>query len=287
MKTKSVSELLNEKIQSSVKTLVEEFAKEKDAERRLQIQYDIAKKAARVSIREIVKLSEKEWRRYLKEQVKPWAESVEKSSQEVLDQKLKQGQISAQDLGLLAFEGELLDHFNLLTRADERLLSRRRNIERILGLISFQYASLAFGIWLSQVSFEPIAQANGIVARRFGADQNWVMAIALLSIHENLIKKKLIDLGVSELEVSSISRRRGFAGLIDRLATQIERKEKRRITLTFYKTSSLRAVRNRLEHEGYKLTVTKDEILDLTKDTLRFEMELFPYPQGKNPSGKF
>jgi hypothetical protein len=279
---KTVSELLDERIKSSVKTLVDEFNAEKDPKTRLQIHYDIAKRAGRTSIREIAKLSEKEWKRFLKEQVKPFAESVEKTSQEILDQKLKHGQLSARDLGLLSVEGELLEHFNLLTRADEKLLAKRRNIERILVLFSFQYFGMAYGIWLTQVNFEPFNQANAIVARRFGADQNWIMAIALLAIHESLVKKKLIELGVSDQELSNISRKRGFGSLIDRLASQIERKEKRRITLTFYKTSSLRAVRNRLEHEGYKLTVTRDEVLDLTKDTLRFETELFPNPSDND-----
>ncbi len=107
-----------------------------------------------------------------------------------------------------------------------------------------------------------------------------------MATHENLVKKKLVELGMLEDLVEHLSRTKGFPKLIDRLAKLIERREKRRVSLTFYKTSSLRTVRNKIEHEGYKLGVTRDEVFDLLKDTLRFETELFPNPPVSSTTDK-
>ena len=234
----------------------------------------------RSTIREIAKLNERDWKRYLKEQARPFAEFFEKTSQQILDQRLRRGQLTSQDLGLLYAEGEILQRFNLLTRADEKTFDKKRTLERFVTLTAMQYTSLLFNLQLQAVNFEAFNQLNAIVSRRFGADYHWTVAVALLATHENLVKKKLVQLGITQSEIEHLSREKGFANLIHRLAREIDRKEKRQVSLAFYKTSSLRTVRNKLEHEGYRLTVTADDVFELLKDTLRFETDLFPNPSS-------
>ncbi len=276
---KTIATLVDEQIQASTKQLVDEYNNEKDPKIRLQIQYAIAKKAGSAAVREIARLSEKDWKKYLKGQIKPFAESINQTSRDILDQKLKHGQLGLRDLDLIYAEQEILQRFNLLTRGDEKLLTRRRTMDRFLTLLFFQYIALMNAQRALDTELEPFQQLNAIVHRRFGAQYYWSLAVALLATHENLVRKKLVELGMHEDEIEHLSRTKGFMKLIDRLAKLIARKEKRTITLAFYKTSSLRSVRNQLEHQGYKLGVTREEVFDLLKDTLRFETELFPNPE--------
>jgi len=108
---------VDERIQAASKPLADKYNAEKDPKIRLRIQYDIAKKAARSAVREIASLSEKDWQKYLKEQTKPFAESMNTTSRDILDQKLKHGQLGLQDLDLLYAEQDILQRFNLLTKA--------------------------------------------------------------------------------------------------------------------------------------------------------------------------
>jgi len=275
---KTIAALVDEQIQASTKQLVEEYNREKDPKIRLQIQYAIAKKAGSAAVREIAQLSEKDWKQYLKEQIKPFEESINQTSRDILDQKLKRGQLGLQDLDLIYAEQDILQRFNLLTRADEKLLKNRRTLDRFLALLFFQYLGLINAQRALDAELEPFQQLNAIVHRRFGAQYYWSLAVALLATHENLVKKKLVGLGMHEDALEHLSRTKGFPKLINQLAKLIERKEKRTISLAFYKTSSLRTVRNQLEHQGYKLAVTREEVFDLLKDTLRFETDLFPNP---------
>ncbi|MCH7561786.1 MAG: hypothetical protein IIC67_10565 [Thaumarchaeota archaeon] len=89
------------------------------------------------------------------------------------------------------------------------------------------------------------------------------------------MKKKLIELNESEEEIEKILKNLKFQGLVNYLGKLIEKKEKRKLNLSFYKSSSLRNVRNKLEHEGYKQPVTNDEVLDLLKEIKKFEKELY------------
>ncbi len=275
---KTIAALVDEQIQASTKQLVEEYNREKDPKIRLQIQYAIAKKSGSAAVREIAQLSEKDWKQYLKEQIKPFEESINQTSRDILDQKLKRGQLGLQDLDLIYAEQDILQRFNLLTRADEKLLKNRRTLDRFLALLFFQYLGLINAQRALDAELEPFQQLNAIVHRRFGAQYYWSLAVALLATHENLVKKKLVGLGMHEDALEHLSRTKCFPKLINQLAKLIERKEKRTISLAFYKTSSLRTVRNQLEHQGYKLAVTREEVFDLLKDTLRFETDLFPNP---------
>jgi hypothetical protein len=63
---------------------------------------------------------------------------------------------------------------------------------------------------------------------------------------------------------------------MDRLTKEIEQKENRKLGLGFFKSDTLRTVRNELEHRGYRHKVTKEQMLELLKDLKDFEKEIFP-----------
>ena len=275
-KRKTVSEGLNDTVQAECKGLIDEYNLEKDPEIRLKIQYEILRKVIRTVIIRVSRLKEKDWRRFLKEQIKPLGDWIEKTSREILEQRLRRGQLGLQDIGLLHTESELAEGFGRLSRIESQVLRKKRTIERLLALIFLSYVGLYFQMGVLVVNLEPLSELNTLVAKRFGADHNWTLAAALLSTHENLVKQKLADLGIPHEKIEQISRKEGFASLLTLLAREIEAKEKRRVSLAFYKSSSLRMVRNKLEHEGYRQKVTKEEVFDLLKEIKRFEAELFP-----------
>jgi hypothetical protein len=145
------------------------------------------------------------------------------------------------------------------------------------------YTGLSFQLGVMAVNLEPLYQLNAMVARRFGGDGHWTLATAILATHENLVKKKLVELGLSEGKIEGISREKGFPALVGILAKEIQRKENRRVSLAFYKASALRMVRNKMEHEGYNLTVKREEVLDLLKEIRKFEAEMFPSARTLKP----
>ena len=68
--------------------------------------------------------------------------------------------------------------------------------------------------------------------------------------------------------------KRALTPVLDLLESKIEEKEKRKVSLSFYRYATLRIVRNKLEHEGYKQSVTKDDVLNLANEIEKFGAEL-------------
>jgi hypothetical protein len=67
---------------------------------------------------------------------------------------------------------------------------------------------------------------------------------------------------------------------MERITKEIEQKENRKLGLGFYKTDTLRTVRNELEHRGYRHKVSKEQMLELLKDLKDFQKEVFPPSSG-------
>jgi hypothetical protein len=160
----------------------------------------------------------------------------------------------------------------------------KRVMERSLLLITLQYAQLGLQMQLMSASIEPLSLMTVMVKNYFGADENWLFAVAILATHENLVKKKLLDLGVPEAEIENENVK--FRDLMDRLTKEIEQKENRKLGLGFYKTDTLRTVRNELEHRGYRHKVSKEQMLELLKDLKDFQKEVFPPSQVSVTSNK-
>ena len=78
---------------------------------------------------------------------------------------------------------------------------------------------------------EPLSNLEQIIKKHFHADANWYVAISILAVHENLVKKKLIDLKVTEEEITRVLKKSKFEGLVKRLGELIEKEEKRKLSL--------------------------------------------------------
>jgi hypothetical protein len=259
------------------KPFVERYNLETDPKKRIDLRHKIGRVFMRTYSLQILKLSEADWNRYCKERFELVNQARDSIAKEYLDSKLARGEIKLDDLELLAYEGEKVERFGgfRLSKAERKSISQFRIRERTSVLLLLDTLQFYLTIQAMGMALEPLSQINALVARRFGSDQNWVLAAAILATHENLVKRKLADLGVSDEEVERASKAGGLYPLIDMLERQILAKDKRQVSLEFYRASALRNIRNVLEHQGYNLKVSQGEMLDLLHDIQRFEKELY------------
>ncbi len=286
-KKRNVAEEINRRINSQTAKILDRYNQEKDPEKRLHLEDEYLKALRKAIILEISSLTERDWRSVVRDWVKPLGEWIEKSSAEMLDERLLRGDFTSRDYALNVTRGELaartLTHFS---KAERIALGKRRTLDRWALMGWLLYIQHLFQAVFWAAGLEPLSELGGIVARRFGSDSNWITAVALLAAQENLVKKKLVELEEPEGKIEQISREQGgFDRLVSHLAKLIEQKEGRKLSLSFYMTSSLRLARNKLEHEGYKIAVTRNEVLALVKDIRRFEDEIFPKDLRDKPGG--
>lgn len=160
----------------------------------------------------------------------------------------------------------------------EKILLRKTILERLFVLELFGKFELFTSLFVLALEQNPLSKLENIIKTRFDSDMNWAYAISILATHENLVKKKLIDLGMTEEQIEDFLKTKGqhFPNLVEYLSKLIMEKENRKVGLSFYKSSALREIRNKLEHEGYKQKIEKQDIIDLLNDIEKFEREIFP-----------
>jgi hypothetical protein len=276
----TVSERVSKAVALKIIKLADRYNQETDPKRKIDLKYKLSRTIMGAFYSEVLSLSDKDFKVFLKEQFGAVFKAIENIGSEYVDKKLARGEMSMQDIQLLAYEGETLDRVAKyeLPGVGRRKVSPKREHERMmaLGVLSI-FSNMANQAYLN-AALEPLAQLNNLVSRRFGADQNWVFTVATLATHENLVKKKLAELGVSEQEIENLSKSGGLSPLVSRLEKLIKSKENRQVSLGFYQASGLRTVRNELEHHGYAMKMSHDEMRGILKDVLKFEAELFPPP---------
>jgi hypothetical protein len=182
----------------------------------MKLKYRLVREVFRSISLQILSLNERDWRRFCSEQVQPVGKAWEEIGRQRLDEKLSQGAVSFQDLELLMLESEYLGKARnwRLGRVEKRLLSKKGTIERLLVLQSIAHVQLLLGMTALGILLEPLSDLNQLVHRRFAVDENWTVAVAVLAVHENLIKRKLADLGVEESAVKNAFTKRRFARIV-------------------------------------------------------------------------
>ena len=277
VKRLTVSERVNKEITEKVQTYFDQYNNESDPKHKIDLKYKLGRKVLRAYFAEVLGLSDEDFASFLKEQFKDIKKASDSLGEDYVSKRMARGEMTLQDFKLMAHEGETLDRFSKYDFVDlsKSKLSQKNLLARfmLLSVLSMTQTSLKEA-YLS-VALEPLVQLNNLVVRRFGADGNWSTAVAILATHENLVKKKLIDLGLKEADIEKRSKEGGLSPLVDQLVMLIKAKEKRDVSLDFYKASGLRNVRNQLEHRGYAMKVSHEEMRNLLKDVLRFEAELF------------
>jgi hypothetical protein len=278
VKKPTVSEQMNKSVSEKVQKYYDQYNKETDPKRKIDLKYKMGRKIVNIYFAEILSLTDKDFGSFLKEQFKDIQKAFDDLGKDYVDKRMSRGEMNLQDIELLAYEGQTLDRFSKGDFIDlsKSKLSQKNQLARMMLLSVLSMTQSAVKEAYLTVALEPLVQLNNLVNRRFGADGNWSTAVAILATHENLVKRKLRDLGISEAEIEKTSKEGGLNPLVSQLVKLIKLREKRDVSLEFYKASGLRNVRNELEHRGYALKVSHDEMRNILKDVLRFEAELFP-----------
>jgi len=279
-----MSDILFECIKKSMNFDEKEREKEYNEltqEEKFAADYELAKEVEKHVILVIDKLTDKEFKRLKTENVRLMNKFWKDFGIQYFDEKIRSGETSLDDLDKEFVKGQIAyEYFHRRpTKSVKEVLSKKKTLERMYILSKLQLLAFQTQVGARLYHFEPYFQINELVSRRFGLDENWTMAISILATHENLVKKKLSILGMPKEEIQQISRRKGLEILIEKLSELIEEKEKRNLSLNFYKSSALRKIRNKLEHEGYLQKVRRQDVLNLQKDIRDFELELYPVKQ--------
>lgn len=111
--------------------------------------------------------------------------------------------------------------------------------------------------------------AVNIIQNRIGFDHNWLVGMALIQLHENLIKKKLSDLKYN------VQKDIKMPFLIEELGRLIEENEKRDIKLQLVMSQSLKQLRDKLTHAGYKYEITKPVLTKIMEEIKKLDKILY------------
>jgi len=153
----------------------------------------------------------------------------------------------------------LLNEFNFDKKSLERLLSFYITV---LGQTAIEQRA-------TNVLLYPLLESTMLVNRLFGFDVNWLIGMALIQLHENMIKMKYNGLGGIIKEHESLNK------IIPKLTDLIKSKEDRDVTLSLDMSNGLKQIRNRLTHEGFKHKIFPDDLKILLQEIKRLEQTLF------------
>lgn len=228
---------------------------------------------------EIAKMSDKEYGKLIRKRGNQISIITKKFQDQLLGMMRDDKNIDMETLSSVAQSFDTKS-FKLSPKTD-KILVRKKILERLFALEFLGKIELFTSLVLLMLELNSLSKLENIIKSRFDSDMNWAFAVSILATHENLVKKKLIDLGMSEDEIKDFLNNKGnhFPNLVDHLSKLIMEKENRSVGLSFYRSSALRAIRNKLEHEGYKQKITKQEIVDLLNDIEKFDHEIFPIKQ--------
>lgn len=270
---KSMEDIFHEKMLKPFKKRIKQLEKEKNSTVRTKLYYDIWADMFSAYIQTVSKLSNREFEKLLKERNDAIARLTEQIKKIGFEYVNSQGIGTLEEMMILAYQPTTNKKYK--NSKLDNIFSNKDSLQRLFLLEFTKRIEFQLEQGRAELALKPLLELENLVKRRFDHDVYWCIAIAILATQENLVKKKLINLGVNEDELNKIEKDKKFTGLIDMLDKKIQEVEKRKVSLLFYKSSTLRELRNVLEHYGYEQPVTRPEVLDLLKDIKKFEMEIF------------
>ena len=132
----------------------------------------------------------------------------------------------------------------------EKLFGDPNLTVRLVALMSMREFSLELGF----ATLRPFFEVLNMAKNRLGIDENWATSTFALNLEESLVKKKLLEFGVSEKEMKV-----SFYKLLEKTAELIESREKRHLETDIFLSVGYRMIRNKLDHEGYRWKPTRKE----------------------------
>lgn len=266
---------LNEKIRDSLDSeLLRKYESESDVYKKIELKNELAckimPKYIETCIAMLAEMPDEEWDKFCKEigdQLEPLVLEVGRNA-------LKYRMEVEDRLKVFTEISSMVTTVETVQRAIKELPEEKIKDPKVLErFLVFLYIRL-FLLHFILVKHAPLFDIMEIAKTHLGADENWVMATCALDLHENLLKKKLLESGYEEENIQRNVRKRGRKWLEDEVVKIVEEKGKR-ISLSILQSPGFRKIRNKLEHEGYKYKPTRDEAFEIVGYITRLANELF------------
>ncbi|NIP62108.1 MAG: hypothetical protein GWN01_12005 [Nitrosopumilaceae archaeon] len=224
----------------------------------------------------IIQMSDKDFEKLLSKR-----KDEAKRLQEIISEKMKSMSHSTktEELATFAILPELGEE---MSNEIEKKISMQKitksNFERLFGLEFLARIELFNYIIVGLIGLDTRDRIESILEKHFDNNFNWAYAVSVLAIQENMVKQKLTELGMTKIQIKKFLKEKGnnFSNLIDLLAEKIREKEKRKVRLRYYRSGTIRELRNKIEHEGFDVKVDDADVRDLLNDIESFEKELYP-----------
>lgn len=260
---------LKKKIEARCKSLIDKLETEKDEIKQLEIQGKIQATSLSIVLEELKDLSNKEWEELAEELFQP---TIKQSNQVITELDvlaLKQAKDPAEfkkyeqskrvSARINKRIGDVVNEANL----------NKKQLERFLVLLVNQILINDIAAIQNNLNFYEFLTAIEIVKRRFGADHNWLVFISLIQLHENIIKKKIIELSGDYKDDEPIR------VLSAKLAKLVKEKEKSDISLSLIMSDGIKHARDIMSHEGYRYAVSKQDVQRLYNEINTLEKTLY------------
>jgi len=269
-KQDSISKKIENKIEKSCQPLIEKLEKQTNEIKKIEIQYKIIEKSLFIFLTEIKQLSESQWEKFAEERFEPLIEQARSISERFDTIMLR----SAKDAKEYAkYQKSKKIHQKGVQRIFDIIDTielNKRQLERLIALLFSGNIYTQNLIEQNNLEYYEFNQAGIIVKRRFGFDYNWLVCLSLIQLHENLIKKKITDLG------GEIEKDEPIRSLISKLSKLIKDKEKREVSLALLLSNGIKETRDTMSHEGYKHNVTKQDLERIFREISELEHTLYP-----------
>ena len=268
----NIRKKLKEYLDEDTKELIRAYKSEKDEVKKVELGYALSEVLAPVILpiyfEQLATMSDRDFSSYCRELRKPVLEKAE----EVGEEYLKYDMIMRNPLVVLTEIVALEKCSKRLGKKIEKRIEHHfkdsKLIERLLVLISINY----FAYRIAFVRFRPFFDVLNTARNKLGVDETWLIASAALDLEENMLKKKLIELGMCVDEIDNLE----YYDMVDKVIKLIKKKEGRQIGLDLLLTSGYRKVRNMFEHRGYEYRPKNEEILNIIAHVIKLGKFLWP-----------
>jgi len=273
--TKDIVKKIKDEIHEDIKEDLKLCEQEQDPIKKTVLLHRMEMKMVRNMIHHITVVSDKEFLQLYKEIANP----VEKQFSELL----KNEKNIAYDISKNAEQFEQFkaiqdlelehnnDFINLLNEYD----FDKKSLERLLVFFITILGQTTIEQRLANVLLHPLLDSTLLVNRLFGFDINWLIGMALIQLHENMIKMKYDELG------GTIKKNESLSKIISHLIGLIKYNENRDVTLSLDMSHGLKQIRNRLTHEGFKHNLSQNDLKVLLQEIKRLEQTLYPEKNEK------
>ncbi len=271
MNEKSPLQLLREKADKQCESYFKKLETERDEIKRAKLEFQILKKRLQIVLTEIKNLSDSKWDEYVNELFEPIVEQSKQISDKV-DTLMLKTSTSAKDYEKYQKLKNISKKANqeLFEVFDSISLSKKQ-LERFLIFI-YRQMIVTDVLWTqNNLEFYEFTEAVNMSQRRFGFDHNWLVCLSLIQLHENLIKKKIVDLGGDIKEDESIR------SLISKLTRLIKENEKREVSFALLLSNGVKTARDTMSHEGFKHSISKKDLGNVWHEILELEVTLYPH----------